>query len=54
MSLDVSTTIECFAAAHESVSGTFRTCQSARRMSALKGTPKVGVGQLDFRFLTLS
>ena len=27
----------------------FRTCQPARRMSALRGKPEVGVGQLDFR-----
>jgi hypothetical protein len=28
--------------------GTFRTCQPAYWMSALRGKPEVGVGQLDF------
>ena len=32
-----------------STHGTFRTFQPARRMSALRGKPEVGVGQLDFR-----
>ncbi len=38
-----------FAAVHESLHGTERTCQPYRRMSALRGKAEVGVGQLDFR-----
>jgi hypothetical protein len=32
-----------------STHGTFRTSQSARRMSAIRGKAEVGAGQLDFR-----
>jgi hypothetical protein len=38
-----------FAAVHESGSGTERTSQPDRRMSALRGKAEVGAGQLDFR-----
>jgi hypothetical protein len=30
--------------------GTFRECQPGRWMSALRGKPEVGVGQIEFVF----
>jgi hypothetical protein len=34
------------AAVHESLHGTFRTCQPDRPMSALRGKPEVGIDEV--------
>jgi hypothetical protein len=45
----VSTTTRCFAAVHESVSGTFRTSQPDSGMSAVGGRAEVVIASPDFR-----